>query len=220
MNVFKKERFGKSKNLLFAAVMFALLSPVALYNFMEDCASAAQPAAKKDAAQPPQQPQQQDYLIGPEDVLEISIWKNVELSKVVTVRPDGKISLPLIGDVQAAGLTPNQLRDAIVGRLKEYQETAVASVIVQGVNSYRIFIVGEVRTPGTYILKTRTSVLQAISLAGGFTQFASKNKIVLIRKKNDGAGEEKISIRFNDLVYDDSSNKNLILKAGDTIFVP
>lgn len=161
-----------------------------------------------------------DYIIGAEDVLEISVWKNAELSKVVTVRPDGKISMPLIGDVQAAGLTPNQLRDKIVGRLKEYQETAVASVIVQGVNSYRIFIVGEIRAPGTYVLKTRTSVLQAISLAGGFTQFASKNKIVLIRKKSDGVGEEKIHIRFNDLVYDVSSDKNLILKAGDTIFVP
>lgn len=160
-----------------------------------------------------------DYIIGAEDVLDISVWKNADLSRVVNVRPDGKISLPLIGDVQAAGLTPNQLRDKIVGRLKEYQETAVASVIVQTVNSYRIFMVGEVRTPGVYQLKSRTTILQAIAVAGGLTQFASKNKIVLIRKTIDGVSEEKISIRFNDLVYADE-DKNLILKAGDTIFVP
>lgn len=160
-----------------------------------------------------------DYVIGAEDVLDISVWKNADLSRVVNVRPDGKISLPLIGDVQAAGLTPNQLRDKIVGRLKEYQETAVASVIVQTVNSYRVFMVGEVRTPGVYQLKSRTTILQAIAMAGGFTQFASKNSIVLIRKKSDGVSEEKIDIRFKDLVYADE-DKNMILKAGDTIFVP
>lgn len=160
-----------------------------------------------------------DYIIGAEDVLEISIWKNADLSKTVTVRPDGKISLPLIGDVQAAGLSPSTLRDKIVSRLKEYQETAVVSVIVQSSNSYKIYIMGEVRTPGQYVLKSKTSVLQAISLAGGFTQFASKNSIVLIRKKSDGVSEEKIDIRFKDLVYSDE-DRNLILKAGDTIFVP
>lgn len=172
-------------------------------------------SAKKEAKD-----QDRDYLVGPEDVLEILVWKNAELSKVVTVRPDGKISLPLIGDIQAAGLTPNQLREAVVKRLKEYQENAVVSVIVQTINSYRIFVVGEVRSAGTYVLKNRTTVLQAISLAGGFTQFASKNKIVLIRQKSYGT-EEKIQIRFDDLVYgDEMSEKNLTLKAGDTIFVP
>jgi len=165
-----------------------------------------------------------DYVIGPEDVLEISVWKNADLSKTLTVRPDGKISLPLIGDIQAAGLTPEELRDNIVNRLNEYQETAIASVIVLSVNSYRIFILGEVKTPGTYLLKAKTTILQAISLAGGFTQFASKNKIVLVRRNNneDGGPEEKrISISFSDLVYgDEKTDKNLVLKPGDTIFVP
>lgn len=161
-----------------------------------------------------------DYVIGPEDVLEISVWKNMEMSKTVTVRPDGKISLPLIGDIQAAGTTPVQLRDSIVARLKEYQQTAIASVIVQAVNSYRIFILGEVKNPGTYQLKTSTTILQSISLAGGFTQFASKNKIVLVRK-GPGLKEERHVIRFSDLVYgDEKTNQNLVLKAGDTIFVP
>ncbi len=163
-----------------------------------------------------------EYVIGPEDVLEISVWKNSELSKVVIVRPDGMISLPLIGDVKAAGRTPSELREAIIDKLKEYQETVIASVIVQEVNSYRIFILGEVIRPGTYLMKRRTTLLQAIALAGGFNQFASKNKIVVIREKDDRTGkEEKILVRFDDIVdVDETSDKNLILKPGDTIFVP
>ncbi len=160
-----------------------------------------------------------DYRIGPEDVLEISVWKNADLSKTVTVRPDGKISLPLIGDLEAAGHTAAQMKEEIVAKLKKYQETAVVSVIVQAVNSYRVFVVGEVKTPGPYLLKTRTTILQAIAMAGGFTQFASKNKMMLVRSKGDGS-DERIRVSFDDLVYGGDRQENLILKAGDTIFVP
>lgn len=164
----------------------------------------------------------QEYLIGSEDVLDISIWKNPELSKVVTVRPDGMISLPLIGDVKAAGRSADQLRAAITEKLREYQQTVVVSVIVQGVNSYKVFILGEVFRPGVYLLKERTSFLQAIVLAGGFTPVASKNKIVVIRRRVDGnPGEEKILIRFDDIVdVNQRSDKNLTLRPGDTIYVP
>jgi len=203
----------KSKNILMAVslVLFFGLSVIA--GFSSSVFAAPPPG---NVAKP------QEYLIGPEDVLDISVWKNQELSRTVTVRPDGKISLPLIGDVQAGGVSPSQLRNAIVAKLKEYQENAVVSVIVQTVNSYRIFIVGEVRSPGTYLLKSKTTVLQAISMAGGFSQFASKNKIVLVRKlDSDSHAEEKINIRFDDLINADmSSDKNPVLKPGDTIFVP
>lgn len=155
-----------------------------------------------------------EYLIGPEDVLEISVWKNADLSRVVIVRPDGRISIPLIGDVQAAGRTPGELKMAIEEKLQEYQETVVASVIVQEVNSYRIFMLGEIRAPGPYTLKRHTSILQAISLAGGFTEFASKNKIVLIRES------ERIKVRFDDLVKGRTNDEDIILKPGDTIFIP
>ncbi len=200
----------------FLALMMMFLTFTCLTPSHASAAETLAPSAKKDS--PMQSP---DYQIGAEDVLEISVWKNADLSKVVNVRPDGKISLPLIGDVQAAGLTPNQLRDAIVKRLKEYQEVAVVSVVVQSVNSYKVFIVGEVRAPGVYQLKSRTSVLQALAIAGGFTQFASKNKIRLVRVKSDGT-EESIRVRFDDLVYgdDDKMEQNLILKSGDTILVP
>jgi len=176
-------------------------------------ASADNPGKKADAEAAP------DYLIGPEDVLEVSVWKSPELSKTVTVRPDGKISLPLVGDLQAAGLTPEELHGVIIKRLGEYQQTAVVSVIVQEVNSYRVFVNGEIAKPGVYVLKRPTTLLQAISMAGGFTQFASKNKMMLIRQKNDGVGGvEKIKVSFDDLVYRDTTS--LILKPGDTIFVP
>ncbi len=195
---------GKTTTLL------AILFIAALFLFLPKAYSAEANGKWKDPGG--------DYRIGPEDVLEISVWKNADLSKVVTVRPDGKVSLPLIGDLDAAGLTAAQLKDEIVSKLKTYQETAVVSVIVQAVNSYRIFIVGEVRTPGPYLLKTRTSILQAVALAGGFTQFASQNKIMLVRPKGDGT-DERIKISFDDLVYGGSA-QDLILKAGDTIFVP
>lgn len=158
------------------------------------------------------------YFIGPEDVLEISVWRNTELSKIVTVRPDGKISLPLIGELKAAGVTPEELRVSIMEKLKEFQQTVVASVIVQSANSYRIYVLGEVRLPGTYVLKTNTSVLQALALAGGFSQFSSKNKIIVIRKRTDGS-DERLTFRFNDLVSPNDGAANPLLKPGDTIFV-
>lgn len=157
---------------------------------------------------------QDEYLIGPEDVLEISVWKNADLSRVVIVRPDGRISLPLIGDVQASGRTPDELRKAIVVKLQEYQEAVVVSVIVMEVNSYRIFMLGEIKLPGPYTLRRHTSILQAISLAGGFTEFASKNKIILIR-----AGE-RTKVRFDNLVKGGGNDGDLVLKPGDTIFIP
>lgn len=162
--------------------------------------------------------QDPDYVIGIEDILDISVWKNPDLSKIVAVRPDGMISLPLIGDMRAAGLTPIQLRDNINERLKEYQETVVTSVIVQEVRSYRIFVLGEVLSPGTYSLSRKTTVLQAIAMAGGLSQFASNN-IILVRE-GWGGEVEKTRIRFSEIVDEDAKkDKNLVLRPGDTIFV-
>lgn len=182
-------------------------------------AQAEKQAQKERAAVPTNDP---EYLIGIEDILEISVWRNAELSKTVIVRPDGMVSLPLIGDLRAAGLTPSQLRSSIIDRLKEYQETVVASVIVQEVKSYRLFILGEVINPGTYLMMRKTTVLQAIALAGGFSQFASKNKIIVVREKPDrNAKPEKLHIRFDDIISsDEASDMNLTLRPGDTIFVP
>lgn len=196
-----------------AAVLF-------IFSVQSQTAGAAEKASKvKDAkAAAKALAQSPDYVIGIEDVLEISVWKNPDLSKTVMVRPDGMISLPLVGDLKAAGQTPAQLRDALNEVLKEYQETVVTSVIVQEVNSYRIFILGEVMSPGTYTMTRRMSVIQAIALAGGFNPFASR-KIVLVRE-NGNSMAEKIEISFDDIIDTDARrDKNLILKPGDTVFV-
>ena len=143
----------------------------------------------------------QEYMIGPEDVLEVSVWKNPDISRQVNVRPDGKISLPLIGDVQAAGQMAEMLRKAILERVKEYQENAVVSIIVKDINSYKIYVLGEVVKPGLYTLKAKTTLLQTIALAGGFTQFASKNRIVVVRENvADNNEKQKIIVRFDDIV--------------------
>lgn len=160
-----------------------------------------------------------EYYIGPEDVLEIIVWRNQDLSKVVTVRPDGRISLPLLGDIEATGLTPSELTSNIVNRLKQFKETPTVSVILQQVNSYGIYVLGETQKPGRYYLKSKTTLLQAITMAGGFTPIAARNKIVIFRW-GEGKNEIKLKASYDDIVLRDGNNQNFILKPGDTIVVP
>jgi polysaccharide export outer membrane protein len=161
-----------------------------------------------------------DYKIGSEDVLEVIVWKNPELTKVVSVRPDGKISLPLVGDVMAVGLTADQLTKEIATRLKDYKESPTVSVVVQQVNSYSLYVMGEVAHPGRYQMKTYTTVLQAISTAGGFTPFAAKNKMFVLRKSSGTGVETRISASYDDIVSGSDSSKNIVLIPGDTVVVP
>lgn len=203
-------------------IILALLAILLIPALSATTAIAEQNPDDKSATAEAEKSTAQSFVVGPEDIIEVSVWKNPDLSKVVTVRPDGRISLPLIGDIKAAGLTPEEIRDVIVARLEKYQSSVVVSVIVQEVNSYRVFIVGEVKSPGTYRLKARTSVLQAIAIAGGFSQFADRNKIVLIRDNTAGDRVvEKLNVRFDDILKKDfMSDNNMILKSGDTIIVP
>jgi polysaccharide export outer membrane protein len=164
-----------------------------------------------------------EFLLGPEDVLEVVVWRNQDLSRQVVVRPDGMISLPLVGDVQASGLTADQLAERIAKRLKEYKENPAVSVSVKEVNSYNVFVLGEVAKPGKYQLKSYTTVLQAISMAGGFTPFASKNKLQVVRHINNGDGgwrEVRLSMPYDDLLTGRGDPEYFVIKAGDTIVVP
>ena len=161
-----------------------------------------------------------DYTIGPEDVLEITVWRNIDLSKVVAVRPDGRISLPLIGDVGAAGRTAPQLSEAIAEKLKEFKENPQVSIVVKEVNSYAIYVLGEVTKPGKYPLKSKTTLLQAITLASGFTPAAARNKIVVFRFGEQGGKDSKIKASYDDIIMRDESLQNIQLKPGDTIVVP
>lgn len=164
-----------------------------------------------------------EFLLGPEDILEVVVWRNQDLSRQVVIRPDGMISMPLIGDVQANGLTANQLAARIAERLKEFKENPSVSVSVKEVNSYNIYVLGEVTKPGKYQLKSHTSVLQAIAMAGGFTLFASKNKLQVVRNSSNGDGqphEVRIRLRYDDLLAGTGEPGNFILKSGDTVVVP
>jgi polysaccharide biosynthesis/export protein len=160
-----------------------------------------------------------DYVIGPEDMLQITVWKNESLSRALPVRPDGKISLPLLHDVQAAGLTPMQLQEKLATALGEFMPNPEVSVTVSDVRSYRISVLGEVQKPGVLQLKSDTSVLEAIALAGGFRDFASPSKIMILRKNGDGQ-TQKIPFNYNRVVKDNRGEGNVMLKSGDVVVVP
>jgi len=164
-----------------------------------------------------------EFLIGPEDVLVVTVWRNQELSKEVIVRPDGKISLPLIGDINASGLTAQDLSKQISDRLAEFMSSPTVSVQVKEINSYHIYAVGEVAKPGKIVLKSFTTVVQGISYAGGFTTFASRNNVHVLRMVKNGQGETKqvmIPVPYLDIVQGKNLDANFILKAGDIIVVP
>ena len=156
------------------------------------------------------------YRLGPEDQLRISVWDNKELTLDLVVRPDGKISIPLIQDVVAEGLTAAQLATNIQEGLSAFVVNPEVSVIVLQVNAPKFYVIGYVARPGTYPLRGDTSLLQALSLAGGLTQFASPRSIKLIRANRGRQDVRKIN--YYDVI--DSGKGNYILKAGDTIVVP
>lgn len=166
-----------------------------------------------------------EFLLGPEDVVEVTVWRNQDLSRTITVRPDGMISLPLIGDVQASGLTAAQVGEKISKRLAEYKENPSVSVSVKEINSYYIYVVGEVTRPGKFALKSYATVLQGISLAGGFTQYASRNRMAVLRwsiiRKDSGIERQvRIPISYDDLISGKGKVGNFTLMSGDTIVVP
>ncbi len=158
------------------------------------------------------------YVIGPTDVLDISVWKEPEVSRTVPVRPDGRISLPLLSDVQAAGLTPTQLAAHITESLRKFMTGPQVTVIVATINSQRIYILGEVTRTGAYPLLPGMTVLQALSSAGGFTQFANIKNIYLLRQEN--GQQVKHAFNYKDVTNGKKPEQNVVLKAGDTIIVP
>jgi polysaccharide biosynthesis/export protein len=159
-----------------------------------------------------------NYIIGSEDVLYIHVWKEEHLSRTVPVRIDGKISLPLVDEIQAAGLTPLQLKELLMQRLKEFVDIPNISVIVMEANSFKVYISGQVKNPGVYRLRSETSLLQIIPMAGGFTEWANQKKILIIRKGN--GKEKRITVNYKKIVKGDDPSSNIILKSGDTIIIP
>jgi polysaccharide export outer membrane protein len=159
-----------------------------------------------------------NYVIGPQDIIDISVWKEPDLSRSVPVRPDGKISLPLVNDVQASGLTPGQLGAKITSDLAKYMTNPQVTVIVSQINSQRIYILGEVARAGSFTLLPDMTVLQALSDAGGFTAFANSKKIYVLRR--DNGKQQKIPFNYKDVISGKDPSQNVALKSGDTIIVP
>ena len=180
-------------------------------------AGAAHPAAAQRAAQTPAKAG--DYVIGAGDILEITTWKEIDLTRTeVLVRLDGKISFPLLNDLQAAGVTTGDLKRTIEDGLKKYVAHPVVTVAVKSPTSQKFYVLGEVLHTGEYPLFKNMTVLQAFSVAGGFTQWASKDEIILLRRQE---GKETIHrINYKDITRGRESGQNMIIQADDTIIVP
>jgi polysaccharide biosynthesis/export protein len=164
-------------------------------------------------------PHDDGFQIGADDVLAINVWKEPEISRSVPVRSDGKVSLPLVGEVQASGQTPKQLETEISKKLTNYISEPEVTVIVQQIKSQRFNILGQVTKPGTYPLSNPTTVLDAIALAGGFRDFAKKKSIYVLRQTPDGSSS-RLPFNYKDVIKGKDPQQNIRLEPRDTVYVP
>lgn len=176
------------------------------------------PAGVGSQEPPAPPPTPTDYIIGPDDILTVTFWRDKDLSGDVVVRPDGKISLPLLNDVQAAGLTPLQLRDNLVQAAQRFLEDPNATVVVKQINSRRVYITGQVERAGPYPISGPTTVLQLLAMAGGLREFADGKNIVIMR--NEGANSTNFSFNYKDVIKGKNLKQNIVLRPGDTVIVP
>lgn len=212
------------KSPLIAITFFMLLAAAPVIS-QEVAAADAGPSAAKIEAKPPSAAATPipaasgDYLIGSDDILSINVWREQELTRVVPVRPDGKISLPLVGDVEAAGLSAVQLQSNLAQKLKSYVENPEVTVIVQEVRSLKFNVIGEVLRPGAYPLTKSLTVLDALAAAGGFRDFAKLSKIYVLRQHADGSST-KIPFHYKDVIKGKKPEENIAIQSRDTIVVP
>ena len=170
------------------------------------------PASAQDAPYEP-------YYVQAGDTLEVSVWKEEDLQKQVLVRPDGRISFPLIGDINVAGRTIDELRQEITDRLVKFIPDLTVTVTIQSINGNRIYVIGKVNSPGSFVVNPRVDVMQALSLAGGTTAFATLDDIIILRRESDGS-QRAISFRYKDVARGRSLDQNVILHSGDIVVVP
>jgi len=211
----------KSKWIAVAALI--LIGGIVLAQAAPAASSASAKTAADSTAMPPNPTAPSssaagpEYIIGPEDVLHVAVWKETDLTATLPVRPDGKISLPLLDDVQAAGLTPKQLADSITAKLKKYVADPRVTVVVTAINSKRIYMVGEVLHTGAMPMLPNMTVLQALSSAG-INQFANTKGIYVLRTEN--GKQEKLPVNYRKIIKGDLIQQNYVLQPGDTIVVP
>jgi polysaccharide export outer membrane protein len=162
--------------------------------------------------------QLQDYTLSPGDAVEVSVWKEPDLTKAVIVRPDGKFSFPLVGEVAAVGRTVVQVQTEIATKLKTYIPDPVVTVALSGLEGNKIYVIGQVNKPGAYVMNPRLSIVQALSMAGGMTPFAGLNDIIVLRKQ--AGGQKMIKFQFGDVSKGRNLEQNVALESGDVIIVP
>ena len=233
-NIANVKRFGKA---FVVGCSVLLLSTPLLAQAPKSNAPAPVPTQQKPAQPNPAQPNPaqpnpaqpavvrpadvmvpSDYVIGADDVLGIVYWRDKEMSTDARVRPDGRIAIPLINEVMASGLTPEQLQKKITEESKKYMEDASITIVVKEINSLKVFITGEVGKPGPYPLTSATTVIQLISLAGGLREYANSKNILIMRNE----GGKQISLKFNyrEVAAGKKLQQNIELKPGDTVVVP
>ena len=207
------------KHFAIASVVLVsfLCNPVSLIATSNSGNSAWAQASKEESGAPSAQVPK-NYVIGLGDVLEVFVWRNEQLSRELVVRPDGKISLPLIQDIQAEGLTVLQLRDEITRMFDRHINNPRVTVLVRQINSYKVSVLGQVMRPDVYPITGSTTILEAISMAGGFTEWANEKKITIIT--HHGEKEDRIIVNYKKITSGEDPGQNITLKRGDTIIVP
>lgn len=201
-----------TSRLVIASVLVLVVATFSATVFAQD-ATKSPPQASDDKIGP-----LEDYKIGPEDVLQISVWKNDAMSRTVPVRPDGKISMPLLNDVLAAGYSPMELREILMKKLAEYMPTPEVSVIVTEPRSFKVSVIGEVPKPGRYELRSWTTVLDILSMAGGLNQFASRSRIFILRP--NGKAMQRIPFNYTKALSAGGEQENFYLRPADIVVVP
>src|SRR5271157_2130812 len=200
------------------ALLLAVLTSLAV---AQDAAAAkpAQPPTTDNPASAGTPIRPDSYVIGAEDVISVYVWKEPDMSKSVPVRPDGMISLPLVGEVKAAGYTPVQLQDVLATAMKKYVSDPQVTVVVEKISSLSFNIVGEVAHPGYFPLTRRMTVLDAIAMAGGFKDFAKTKKVYVLRTAANGT-QQRLPFNYKDVINGKNEQQNIELQPRDTIVVP
>ena len=193
-------------------VLLLLTAPIAA---LAGQVAGSQPA--QGSGVPVSAPVPKGYVIGPEDVLSVIVWREQEMSSEVVVRPDGKISLPLLNDVQAAGYTPEQLAEIVEKSAKQFVSDSEATVIVRAINSRKVYVIGEVAKPGMFPLTSEMNVLQLIAAVGGLAEYADKSNIMVLR--NENGRERRLRFNYKEVIAGRNLQQNIELQPGDTILV-
>jgi polysaccharide export outer membrane protein len=208
---------------LLAWLVLTLLGVSAIVPSLAQQPSSSATIRERDATQPGAKPGgvlvDEAFVIGADDVLGINVWKEAEVSRTVTVMPDGKISLPLVGELQAEGKTPKQLQEEIRSKLAAFIAEPEVTLIVQEIRSHRFNVLGQVQHPGSYVLTSSTTVLDAIALAGGFRDFAKQKAIYVVRSNPNGS-QLRLQFNYREVVRGDKLKQNIKLENHDTVVVP